>query len=117
MLKWEDVTRLATRLNGVPVLGCRPGSPAAVAGVQYGDILMAVNDVPTPDWAAYLEARALRHGHMRIEVFRGGQTLIFELVLAAPSEPIDPMQLLQDMIESGGIPLPSGAPRRDTEPS
>jgi len=57
MLKWEDVTRLANRLNGVPVLGCRPGSPAAVAGVRYGDILMAVNDVPTPDWAAYIEAR------------------------------------------------------------
>ncbi len=82
MLKWEDVTRLATRLNGVPVLGCRPGSPAAVAGVQYGDILMAVNDMPTPDWTAYVEARARNRGCMRVEVFRGGATLVFELVLA-----------------------------------
>ena len=117
MLKWEDVTRLANRLNGVPVLGCRPGSPAAVAGVRYGDILMAVNDVPTPDWAAYIEARALNRGHMRVEVFRGGETLIFELTLAAPTEPVDPLQLLEELIESGGIPLSSGAPRREHEPS
>ena len=91
MLKWEDVTRLAIRLNGVPVLGCRPGSPAAVAGVQYGDILMAVNDMPTPDWAAYIEARALNRGRMRVEVFRGGETLVLEFMLAVQSEPIDPV--------------------------
>jgi hypothetical protein len=27
------------------------------------------------------------------------------------------MQLLEELIESGGIPLSSGAPRRDLEPS
>lgn len=116
MVKWEDVTRLANRLNGVPVLGCRPGSPAAVAGVRYGDILMTVNDVPTPDWAAYIEARARSPGHMRVEVFRAGETLVFELALAAPTEPVDPMQLLEELIE-GGIPLASSAPRRESEPS
>lgn len=117
MLKWEDVTRLATRLNGVPVLGCRPGSPAAVAGVQYGDILMAVNDMPTPDWAAYIEARALNRGRMRVEVFRGGETLVFEFGLALSSEPIDPVALLDELIEGNVMPLPSGAPRRQSEPS
>ena len=117
MLKWEDVTRLATRLNGVPVLGCRPGSPAAKAGVQYGDILMAVNDMPTPDWAAYIEARALDRGHMRVEVFRGGETLVFELTLVAPSEPIDPLGLLDELIEGNVLPLMTGPPRRESEPS
>jgi S1-C subfamily serine protease len=117
MLKWDDVTRLAARLNGVPVLGCRPGSPAAVAGVQYGDILMSVNDMPTPDWAAYIEARAASRGHMRIQIFRGGETLVFELDLVAPSEPVDPGQLLDELIAGGVMPLPSGAPRRESEPS
>ncbi|HSS02234.1 MAG TPA: PDZ domain-containing protein [Kofleriaceae bacterium] len=117
MLKWEDVTRLAIRLNGVPVLGCRPGSPAAVAGVQYGDILMAVNNMPTPDWAAYIEARALNRARMRVEVFRGGETLVFELALAAPGEPIDPIKLLDELIEGNVLPLMSGAPRRESEPS
>ena len=117
MLKWEDVTRLASRLNGVPVLGCRPGSPAAVAGVQYGDILMAVNDMPTPDWTAYVEARARNRGCMRVEVFRGGETLVFELMLAMPSEPVDPLTLLDELIEGNVMPLPSGARRRESEPS
>ena|SRR5690349_9010207 len=116
MLKWEDVTRLATRLNGVPVLGCRPGSPAALAGVRYGDILMAVNNVPTPDWAAYVEARALNRGHMRVEVFRAGETLVFELTLPAVPEQVDPLALLQEMMENGIVPR-SSEPRRDPEPS
>src|ERR1041384_2077792 len=99
MLKWEDVTRLAMRLNGVPVLGCRPGSPAALAGVQYGDILMSVNHVPTPDWAAFIEARALSRSHMRVEAFRGGENLVFELALATTSEPVDPLALLEELIQ------------------
>jgi S1-C subfamily serine protease len=117
MLKWEDVTRLATRLNGVPVLGCRPGSPAAVAGVRYGDILMSVNGMPTPDWVAYIEARGRNRSQMRIEVFRGGETLVFELDLAGPTEPIDPGQLLSELIAGGVMPLPSGPQRRESEPS
>ena len=117
MLKWEDVTRLAARLNGVPVLGCRPGSPAALSGVRYGDILMSVNNVPTPDWATYIEARALGRGRMRVEVFRAGETLVFDFALSTPTEPIDPFALLQDLIEARALPLESGAPRRDPEPS
>jgi S1-C subfamily serine protease len=116
MLKWEDVSRLATRLNGVPVLGCRPGSPAARAGVQYGDILMTVNNVPTPDWASYIEARALNREQMRIEVFRAGETLVFELALPKAGEPVDPAALLDELIEAGIRPLAAG-PFRDPEPS
>src|SRR5262245_50558495 len=100
MLKWEDVQRLATRLNGVPVLGCLPVSPAALAGVRYGDILISVNDMPTPDWAAYVEARARNRGHMRVELFRAGETLVFELALPAVNEQVDPLTLLQEIMES-----------------
>jgi len=117
MLKWDDVTRIATRLRGIPVLGCRPGSPAARAGVQYGDILVAVNGVPTPDWAAYIEARALGVGEMRVELFRAGETLTFEFALPTHAEPIDPAALLEELIESRLMPLPSPDPRRDPAPS
>jgi hypothetical protein len=54
---------------------------------------------------------------MRVEVFRGGETLVFELALAAPSEPIDPIRLLDELIEGNVLPLMAGAPRRESEPS
>jgi len=117
MLKWDDVTRIASRLNGVPVLGCRPGSPAARAGVQYGDILVSVNGVPTPDWASYIEARALGRGEMRVELFRAGETLTFQFALPAQAEHVDPAALLEELIEHGLMPLPSIDPRREPEPS
>lgn len=118
MLKWEDVTRLASRLNGVPVLGCRPGSPAARAGVRYGDILLAVNGRPTPDWASYIEAKATRRGEMKVELFRAGETLTFELALPTQAEPVDPALLLDELIESGLMPLMMSDPHRpEPEPS
>jgi S1-C subfamily serine protease len=117
MLKWEDVTRMATRLHGVPVLGCRPGSPAAHAGVQYGDIVTAVNGAPTPDWDAYIEARARARGTMQVELFRAGETLVFELALPSPSEPVDASALLSELIEHGLRPLAGGDPRHEPEPS
>jgi predicted metalloprotease with PDZ domain len=117
MLKWEDVARMATLLKGVPVLGCRPGSPAACAGVQYGDILIAVNGMATPDWGAYIEARARVQGHMCVELFRTGDTLVLEFDLPAPTEPIDPAALLEELIEHGTAPLPSSDPRREPAPN
>lgn len=85
MLSPEHLTRLAGALGGLPVLGCRPDSPAARVGIRYGDILLAVNGVPTPSWSAYLEARALRAGAMVVEIFRGGAELSFELPLELES--------------------------------
>jgi S1-C subfamily serine protease len=117
MLKWEDVVRIATRLNGVPILGCRPGSPAERAGVRYGDVLLAVNDMPTPDWGAFVEARARSKSDMRVEVFRGGETLKFEFALAQVGEPIDPWALLADVLESGTMRLAMSGSHGDREPS
>ena len=117
MLKWDDVTRMAARLNGVPVLGCRPGSPAARAGVRYGDVLVSVNGTPTPDWGSYVEARAKNPGSMQVDVFRAGEILTFDLILPPPGEPIDPLALLDELIEAGTAPLAMGDPRRDPEPS
>jgi len=116
MLRWDAVTKLAQHLGGVPVLGCRPNSPAAAAGVQYGDILLSVNGVPTPDWGAYLEARAKVKGHMRIELFRDGETMTLEFDLLQPSEPVDPMALLEELIEQRVMPLGGGS-ANEPEPS
>jgi S1-C subfamily serine protease len=117
MLKWEEVQRLAARLNGIPVLGCRPGSPAARAGVQYGDVLTTVNHIPTPDWGAYVEARAQSRGEMRVELFRAGETLVFELALPGTTEPIDPAGLLEELVESGVAAMLASTPAPEPEPS
>jgi S1-C subfamily serine protease len=116
MLTWDELTRLATLLHGIPVLGCRPGSPAARAGVKYGDILTMVNDVPTPDWTAYVEARARDRGQMRIELFRAGETLVIECALT-PAEPVDPAELLEELLDSGVLPRHGGTSRPAPEPS
>jgi len=87
MLSSEQLTKLATALGGLPVLGCRPGSPAARAGIRYGDVVLAVNGVPTPDWATYVEARHSRARDMRVAIFRGGEELTIELVF--DSAPVD----------------------------
>jgi len=79
MLSSEQLTKLATVLGGLPVLGCRPGSPAARAGIRYGDVVLSVNGMKTPDWASYVEARALARQRMQVAIFRGGQEVELEL--------------------------------------
>jgi hypothetical protein len=85
--------------------------------VQYGDILIAVNDMATPDWGAYVEARALVPGHMRVELCRAGVTLVMEFDMAAQTEPVDAAALLDELIEHGMTPPPGNDPRREPAPS
>ncbi len=104
MRPWEDVCRMARALNGIPVLQCRRGSPAALAGVRYGDILLSVDGQPTPDWGSYIEARAGERDEMVIEIFRDGQTLTLRLPLTRSETPIDPLTLLEELAADGEVP-------------
>ena len=79
LLSSEQLTKLATALGGLPVLGCRSGSPAARAGIRYGDVVLAVNGVPTPDWATYVEARQQCARDMKVAIFRWGIELSVDL--------------------------------------
>jgi tetratricopeptide (TPR) repeat protein len=58
---WSGLITVDTLLHdGVPVLRVVPGSPAALAGVQAGDVLQALDGQPvkrTADWLASLESR------------------------------------------------------------
>ena len=60
MMQRKQLEEIAATVKGVPVWGCLPGSTAAEAGVRYGDIVLAVNGVPTPSIVEYLEGRKLR---------------------------------------------------------
>jgi predicted metalloprotease with PDZ domain len=104
MIDRNDLNKLATALGGLPVLFCRPGSPAERAGVRYGDIVLAVNGIKTPDWATFIEARGKSQTTMHLELFREGLHVEIELALATPS-PIDPPALLAELIAEQIVPL------------
>ena len=112
----DDLGKLAGSLGGLPVLGCRPNSPATRAGIRYGDIVLTVNGQPTPDWAAYVAARALNPTEMTVEVFRGGQTIVHTLTLDR-GEPVEPLSLLAELIDQRILGATTGGDGADPEAS
>jgi S1-C subfamily serine protease len=81
-----DVAELPPRLkqrglNGVVVTGLDPDGMAADAGIEKGDILVAINRTVVPDVAAYRRAlqAAERAGNLTILVRRGGSSIYFAL--------------------------------------
>lgn len=103
MTNRKDLCKLATALGGLPVLGCHPESPAMRAGVRYGDILIAVNGRRTPDWTAFIEARAMNPHEMDLELFRDGRSL--NIVVTLDSMAIDPVEVLAEIVAERLIPL------------
>ena len=60
MISQKAIFELAAALGGIPVLGALAGSPAARAGIRYGDVVLAVNNRRTRTMFDYLEAKGLR---------------------------------------------------------
>lgn len=83
MITRSKLSQLAAGLAGLPVYGCLPGSPAAEAGVRYGDVLLSVDGQSTPSWDAYLAARAQSGKSIRLKLFRDGRQFEVDLTLNA----------------------------------
>ena len=57
-----------------------PGSPAALAGIQAGDLVVRLADLHNPDWEAFRMRVMMRAGEaLPVEVLRDGQTLSMTL--------------------------------------
>lgn len=92
MLGPSAITRLATALGGLPILGCGQASPAGVAGLRYGDILLSLNGVRTASWSDFFQARWQSPGAVVVRVFRQG--VEFEAPLALSPKVKSPREVL-----------------------
>ncbi|MBL8949648.1 MAG: PDZ domain-containing protein [Myxococcaceae bacterium] len=103
----HDLDKLANTLNGLAILGCLPGSPAAAAGLRYGDILLSVNGHPTSVWTDYVAFSRLHGDRMSLRVFRNGAELDCEVAL----DPLvrTPTETLTQVVRSGLLPSRAGA--------
>lgn len=95
----EDLERLAEAMNGLAILGCLPGSPADLAGLRYGDVVLEVNGVTTSSWSAYAHAVSERPRVMRVRYFRGGAEHLVELTMPERGETPNPAVLLSAVAE------------------
>jgi S1-C subfamily serine protease len=98
MIPKRSVFALAKALGGIPILGTLAGSPAARAGLRYGDVLLAVNDQPTPTVADYIEAKGLRDDGMKVVVFRGGAEKVSDLLYDERTGPTDVQAILAELV-------------------
>ena len=80
----RDLMELARALGGLPVFGCLVGSPAEQAGIRYGDVLLAVDGMPTRTVDDYLAARSRSGRTIVVRIFRAGAELDVELGLRDP---------------------------------
>lgn len=61
--------------QGVKVLGMLPGSPSEQAGVQVGDVILAVDNVAVTTLQEYVDRASLRKGDMKLDIFRNNSLL------------------------------------------
>ena len=104
MIAKNQLFQLAKALDGLPVLGCLQGTPAALAGVRYGDILLSVNGQRTRNFGEYIEAKALRNDGMAVVIFRSGVEQPIELEYQANRAPVDPLTVLADLAAMRALP-------------
>jgi len=111
-----ELGKLAAVLEGIPVWGCLAGSVAQTAGIQYGDVVLAVNGKRTKDLDDYVAARSLRSDGVEVVVFRNGVEQTIDLVFRLPSEAPDRLvqSLVQQIVEGRILPLDAEA---KSEPS
>src|SRR4051812_27950468 len=116
MIRRQQLEALAAAVQGIPVLGCLPGSTASEAGVRYGDIVLEVNGLRTIDIDDYLAGKRLRSDGMALRLFRDGSEVALFIELR-PVEGDARWEVLSQMLanapsvgSSGSDAPPKGLP-------
>lgn len=116
MIRRQQLEALAEVVQGIPVLGCLPGSTAAEAGVRYGDIVLEVNGLRTISIDDYLEGRKLRTDGMDLRLFRDGSELSLFVALR-PVEGEARWDVLAQMLADARLGVSDSAPAPKALPS
>lgn len=98
MFDAQRIQQLAAALEGLPILGVLSTSPAALAGVRFGDVLLAVNGARVRSWADYIAATAAHREGMEVVVFRGGAERRLSLATRRTATPPDHLAIVLDMV-------------------
>jgi len=98
MIAKSALFALAKALEGIPVLGTLSHTPAARAGIRYGDVLLEVNGRRTKTVLDYVEAKALREDGMDVVVFRTGSESVISLSYDEPAQGADPAAILAELV-------------------
>jgi len=116
MIRRRQLEELAEVVQGIPVLGCLPGSTASEAGVRYGDIVLEVNGLRTVNIDDYLAGRKLRSDGMDLRLFRDGNELLLFVALR-PVEGEARWEVLAQMLADARLGSESSAPPPKPLPS
>lgn len=98
MIAKTSLFALAKALEGIPILGSLSGTPAARAGIGYGDILLSVNGMRTRTVMDYIEAKSIRNDGMKLVIFRTGSERVEELEYEVAASPPDPAAILAELV-------------------
>lgn len=78
-------------------MGCLEGSPAAEAGVRYGDILLALDGSPTPTWDDFIRVRSLVRDRFVARIFREGAEIEVPIELRKSGK--SPLEILSEIVD------------------
>ena len=79
-LRLREFLEVARVYGGLAYLGSIRGSPAERARLRRGDVVLAVNGISTPDFVAFIHARAQRKGSATVRFVRDGVEREVDLV-------------------------------------
>lgn len=73
------IQEIARVHGGIPVLHCLPGSPATIAGIRFGDVLLQVDGRAIEDVERDFEAPQDSADRLVVTLLREGRKLSVEL--------------------------------------
>lgn len=100
MKKRKEILALADAEGGVPLWGCVPGSPAAIAGLRYGDILLRVDGERVRSIKDYVEATDNAQGPFEVVVRRDAD--LFTFLIEPQRVSADAVEEVAEAVADGG---------------